>query len=70
MEELYQARKTALLQGPFSEASVNQQLDKWSAQIEAAVEEADRLHEDAITVRRWKGSVDLLKQQLEVARNK
>ena len=67
-EEEYQQLKSQFLNGPFSVASVNAQLDAWEAQIRAATEEASYLHSDAISVSQWENAMNKLEEQIDHAR--
>lgn len=65
--ELAQA-KARFITGPFSQQSVHEQLDKWTAQIRAATEEAALLHDDAPTLSEWQSGLQLLKDRTDYAR--
>ncbi len=65
--ELAQA-KARFITGPFSQQSVHGQLDKWTAQIRAATEEAALLHDDAPTLSEWENGLQLLKDRADYAR--
>lgn len=68
-DELYLQKKQALIKGPLSQEIVNQQLDKWSDQIQAATLEAQEKYGDAVTINQWEEALMNLKDQLEFARN-
>lgn len=65
----YEEKKLQLINGPMSEASVNQMLDAWQNQIKDATREASDLNDDAISVKEWELKIIQLKEQLEYARN-
>ncbi len=67
-EDEYQDLKTQFLEGPFSEASVNAQLDAWELQIREATEEARELHSDAVSVSQWESAMSTLEERIEHAR--
>lgn len=68
--EEYDQRKTDFLNGPFTTSNVNNLIDTWQAQIEAATAEASQKHQDAVTILEWQRGINTLKEQLEVARTK
>jgi len=68
-ETEYDQFRVEFIQGPFSKASVNEQLDKWEAQIRAATEEAFDAHDDAISIDTWENKISQLKINLDYARN-
>ena len=39
-------------------------IDEWSAQIKEATEEASKIHDDALSIRKWERNVSILKAQL------
>lgn len=67
--DLYQQKKDELINGPMSEASINQLLDTWQNQIMEATQEASDTHGDAISIAEWEAAVQRLKAQVEYARN-
>lgn len=69
-ETEYEQIKADFKAGPFAEARVNALLDTWSAQIRPAIIEADRQHQDAISLSAWEDAVNGLKADLGVARRK
>ena len=52
-----------------SEANVDAMIDKWYQQILLAVEEANLIHSDAISVSEWDNALMNLKADLTYARN-
>ena len=42
----------------------NDLIDEWSAQIKEATEEASKIHDDALSIRKWERNVSILKAQL------
>mgnify|MGYP002137706606 CR=1 FL=1 len=64
----FDAVRAELLAGPFSEASVREQVEAWTAQIEDSVAEAAELHDDAPSVDAWHAAVDALLDALDAAR--
>jgi spore coat protein CotH len=67
-DELYKEKKQEFINGAFSEVSVNEVLDTWAEQINAATIEAKEKHDDAISVNRWESEIQKLKDALEVMR--
>ncbi len=67
--DLYNQKRSQLINGPMSASSTNAMLDKWSQQIRNATKEASDLHDDAVTISRWEEEVAKLKIQLEHARS-
>ena len=67
-ETEYTQLKAQFFEGPFSEDRVNEQLDKWKAQIQDATLEASEAHEDAISIDTWENKIDVLKINLNYAR--
>ncbi|MEQ9266245.1 MAG: CotH kinase family protein [Balneolaceae bacterium] len=65
----YLQKRTQLINGPFSEARINEVLQAWTHQIREATLEASNIHNDAITISEWEFSLDELKYQVEFARN-
>lgn len=65
----YESLREQFFQGPCSEATVNQKIDEWSAQIRTATEEARDMHDDAISIATWEQAITRLKQQIDYARN-
>lgn len=68
-EDEFVAKKQAFIEGPFSEESINTQLDTWSAQIRAATVEAQEAFSDAISVQNWDQNIGQLKNQCSIARS-
>ena len=66
----YEQKKLQLLNGPMSEASVNQMLDTWQNQIKEATREASDTNDDAVSIYEWETKIIELKNQLEHARSK
>lgn len=66
----YEQKKIQLLNGPMSEASVNQMLDTWQNQIKEATREASDIYDDAVSIEEWEIKINELKNQLEHARIK
>lgn len=66
----YEQKKLQLLNGPMSEASVNQMLDTWQNQIKEATREASDTNDDAVSIDEWETKIIELKNQLEHARSK
>ena len=64
----YDSLKSVFMNGPFSEAIVNEKLDEWSKQIRKATKEAAEIHEDAIKEEEWDSRMDSLRSQLKFAR--
>jgi CotH kinase protein len=60
----YARIRAELVAGPLSPASINAQIDEWSAQIEPAVAEAHEAHDDAPTVEAWRTEVEKLRAGL------
>ncbi len=69
-DEEYNQMMTKFMEGPFSEAIVDAQLDAWSAQIRAATTEANQTISDAITVIGWESAMRELRSSLQFARSK
>lgn len=69
LDEEYDQIRADLLDGPFSEAQVNEQLDAWSEQIAPAVAEAAAQHDDAPQVDAWRSSLATFKRALAEARS-
>lgn len=67
-ETEYKEFETSFINGPLSEARTEEMLEKWTAQIRAATEEAANTHGDAISVAEWERAVQTLRQQLTFAR--
>ncbi len=67
-DDEYAQIKEEFLATVFSQDNVNQQIEDWTDQIEAAVQQASDLHNDAPTVGQWKASVETLQEQLSFAR--
>ena len=67
--ELFSEKRNQLINGPMSEATVDQMIQEWQNQIRDATLEAGDLHGDAVSLGSWEGSVIDLKEQLEFARN-
>jgi spore coat protein CotH len=68
--EEYDQRKSQFINGPFSNAEVNAQLDKWAEQIREATIEASMNHRDAISPEEWDKAIKKFKIDLEYARVK
>jgi len=68
-EEEFEQRRQDFLNGPFAASTVNGLIDTWQAQIEAATQEANDAHQDALTMPAWQRGINDLKEQLEYARN-
>ena len=66
----YEQKKKEFLAGPFSEATVDALLDKWSKQIKAATKEASAKHKDALTVERWERKLTSLIWKMATVREK
>lgn len=56
-------------EGPFSAQQVNARLDEWKEQIRSATQEANQLHDDAITISEWELKLNQLKGQCNYARD-
>ena len=68
-DDVFSQKKNKLLQGPMSESSTNEMLDRWSEQIRDATLEANLLYDDAISINEWESALQELKNQLDHARN-
>jgi len=64
----FEEKKKEFIEGPFSNSSVENQLNKWQTQIRSAVIEADNKHGDAISESTWQDAVSELKLQVEKAK--
>ncbi len=53
------------LDGPYSDANVTALLDKWSAQIEAVVEEAHAHNSEHLSPQLWRSSIASLRETVE-----
>ena len=58
------------MEGPFSKMQVDELLDTWMDQIREATEEANKTHNDAISVLEWEHAVKKLRVQVDFARTK
>ena len=67
-EDEFEQLKTQFIEGPLAESETDALLDAWAAQIYEATEEANNLHDDAITINQWENAVQTLKSQLKHAR--
>lgn len=67
-ETEYRALLDEFLAGPFAVERVDEQLDRWTAQIADATAEAADAHNDALRVGLWEASVRSLRSDLETAR--
>lgn len=65
----YDRIRGELLDGPFAEERTDAVIDAWTAQIEPAVAEAARLHDDAPSVESWLAAVEQLRAALQVSRD-
>ena len=68
-DELFQAKKDDLINGPLEESNTEAVLQAWIDQIEASTLEADAQFEDAISLAQWQAAILKLREQLEYARN-
>lgn len=68
LEAEWDAIRSELLAGPMSKAAVDEQLAKWTAQLEDAVADAAEAHDDAPSVEAWKASIEHLQSLLETSR--
>jgi len=66
----YDLIKNQCVNGPFSEAQVNAQLDAWVVQIREATIEARNVNDDALSISEWENAIENLKSQLDFARKK
>jgi len=69
-EDEYKEKESQLLNGPMSQNSVDEMIDKWSDQIKDATQEASQMYDDAISINKWESELSKLKDQLKYARNK
>ncbi len=67
-DEEFKAARTDLIEGPLAAENVNPLLDQWMDQIRPAVEEANRLHDDSISVVEWEAQMAEFRNSLETAR--
>ena len=67
-DEEYQRLLTEFLDGPYSEVSVNQQLDIWKEQIYTASLEANQTHADALSMGSWLEGLGYLKSSIDHVR--
>ncbi len=67
--EEFESLKQDFIDGPFSEASINDKLDSWADQIREATLQAATEHPDGISIASWQSAMDELKQQCQKARN-
>lgn len=68
-EDEYEALRQEFIEGPFSEASIDNLLETWSDQIREATQEAFDSFDDAISIETWEQSMSTLKTQCDIARN-
>ena len=61
--------KINFLNGPFEENLINDLVNEWVDQIESSIKEESEAHSDAISIEKWKGSLDFLISQLSFARD-
>ena len=66
----FESMKEHFINGPFAEERVNSMLDVWNNQIRNATQEAQDLHNDALTISEWNSAVISLKQSLDFARKR
>ena len=66
--ETYETLKIQFINGPFSVAQIDQQIDSWVTQITEAHQEANNLYEDAESEESWVNEINLFKAQLNKAR--
>jgi len=69
-QEEYELAKQRLKDGPLAISKADIQLNKWAEQIRMATNEANQLHNDAISLNKWDSEVRNLKSQLAIARTK
>jgi len=55
--------------GHFEENQINDLVNEWVNQIESSIKEESDMHLDAISIEKWKGSLDFLISQLNFARD-
>lgn len=67
-DELYQQKRVAFIEGPFSDANTDALIDAWTQQIREATVEASEAHDDALPIEQWEFSVSSLRQSLVAAR--
>jgi len=65
----YNAKLDYLKNVVLEENLINSRIDNWAAQIQSSVQEANTLHNDAVSVGQWQDAVSQLKSALEFARN-
>ena len=65
----YKVKLDEFMNGPFAEDKVDELIDRWAAQIQAANIEANELHDDAIELNAWKGAIETLRQRMNHARS-
>ncbi len=68
--ERYEDLRGDFLAGPYSAASVDALLDRWSTQIEPFVVEAAALDADAISVEDWHAEVEALRSDIAAERTR
>lgn len=68
-EDEFEQTKQDLINGPMSQANVDQLLETWQNQIREATLLADESHSDAISMDQWQEAITQLEQQLDFARN-
>ena len=66
--ETYETLKIQFINGPFSVAQIDQQIETWVTQITEAHQEANNLYEDAESEESWVNEINLFKAQLKKAR--
>jgi spore coat protein CotH len=69
-EEEYVEKKQELISGPMSAENIDLLLSYWSDQIREATQEADQMHNDALSESSWDAALADMKRNLEFARNK
>lgn len=67
-ENEFESTKTSFKNGPFSKNNIEEQITKWYTQIEDATIEANKTHEDAISLDEWNAAVITLISQIEHSR--
>jgi hypothetical protein len=66
-EEEYNEKVNQLMSGPFAVQNVSRLMEKWSAQIREATEEAHASHSDAITMEEWEQGMAIMMDDIRRA---
>ena len=69
-ESLYVEQLQKLIEGPYSKMAVDQKLDTWAAQIEAATREAAIATADNLQIEDWNVAIQTLKDSIDLERGR